>query len=65
MSDLSKPFKTQETPRELTRQSETKRKQALQSEANLCQRRRRCNLKITSLIICTGHPIRHRTRNRN
>ena len=38
-------------------QSEAKRKQAPQSEANVCRRRRRkCNLKKTSLINCTGHP---------
>ena len=30
---------------EFARQSETKRKQALQSEANVCRRRRKCNLK--------------------
>ena len=35
---------------ELARQSETKRKQAPQSEANVC-RRRKCNLKKTLLII--------------
>ena len=33
--------RTHETPRELGRQSETKRKQALQSEANVCRRRRK------------------------
>ena len=38
-----------ETPRELGRQSETKREQALQSEVNVCRRRRKCNLKMTSL----------------
>ena len=30
-----------ESPGELARQSEAKRKQALQSEANVCRRRRR------------------------
>ena len=55
--------RTHETPRELARQSETKRKQAVQSEANVCRRRRKCNLKINSLINFTGHPIRHRTPN--
>ena len=39
---------------ELARQSEAKRKQAPQSEANVC-RRRKCSLKKTSLINCTGH----------
>ena len=54
--------------RELVRQSEAKRKQAPQSEANVCRRRRRrrtCNREKTSLIICTGHPIMHRTPNTN
>ena len=32
---------THESPRELTRQSEAKRKQAPQSEANVCRQRRR------------------------
>ena len=51
ISDLSKPLKderprTQELPHELARQSEAKRKQAPQGEANVCRRRRRkCNLK--------------------
>ena len=54
--------RTQESPRELARQSEAKRKQAPQSEANVC-RRRKCNLKKTSLINCTGHPIMHKTPN--
>ena len=52
--------RTQESPRELARQSEAKRKQAPQSEANVC-RRRKCNLKKTSLINCTGHPLMHKT----
>ena len=50
--------------REVVRQSEVKRKQAPQSEANVC-RRRKCNLKKTSLINCTGHPIMHKTPNTN
>ena len=33
--------RTHESPRELARQSEAKRKQAPQSEANVCRRRRR------------------------
>ena len=45
---------------ELARQREAKRKQAPQSEKNVC-RRRKCNLKKNSLINCTGHPIMHRT----
>ena len=54
---------THESPRGLGRQSEAKRKQAPQSEANVC--RHKCNLKKTSLINCTRHPIMHRTPNRN
>ena len=46
--------KTHESPRELVRQSEAKRKQAPQSEANVC--RHKCNLKKTSLMDCTGNP---------
>ena len=42
--------------RELVCQSEAKRKQAPHSEANVCRRRRTCNLKKTSLINCTEHP---------
>ena len=57
--------RTQESPLELARQSEAKRKQAPQSEANVCRRRRICNLQKTSLINCTGHPIMHRTPNTN
>ena len=38
--DLSKRLRTHESPRELARQSEAKRKQAPQSEANVCRRRR-------------------------
>ena len=41
--------RTQESPRELARQNEAKRKQAPQSEANVC--RRRCNLKKPPLLI--------------
>ena len=48
-----------ESPRELTRQSEAKRRQSPQSEANVC--RHKCNLEKTSLINCTGHPIMQRT----
>ena len=55
--------RTHESPRELARQSEAKRKQAPQSEANVC--RHKCNLKKTSLINCTRHPIMHRTPNTN
>ena len=55
-------LRTHESPRELARQSEAKRKQAPQSEANLCQHK--CNPK-KSLINCTGHPIMYRTPNWN
>ena len=47
--------RTQESPHELARQNEAKRKQAPQSEANVCRRPRKCNLKKTSLINCTEH----------
>ena len=57
--------RTHELTRELAHQSEAKRKQAPQSEANVCRRRRTCNLEKTSLINCTGHPITHRTPNTN
>ena len=43
ISDLSKPWKDErrgESPHELARQSEAKLKQAPQSEANVCRRRR-------------------------
>ena len=49
---------------ELARQSEAKHKQMPQSEANVC-RRQKCNLKKTSLINCSGHPMMHRTPNTN
>ena len=52
--------RTQESPHELARQSEAKRKQAPQSEANVCRRWRKCNLKKTSLINWTGHPTQIR-----
>ena len=42
--------RTQESPHELARQSEAKRKQAPQSEANVC-RRRKCNRKKPPLLI--------------
>ena len=41
--------RTQESPRELARQSEAKRKQAPQREANVC--RHKCNLKNPPLLI--------------
>ena len=41
--------RTQESPHELARQSEAKRKQAPQSEANVC--RHKCNLKKPRLLI--------------
>ena len=37
---LSKRLRTHESPRELVRQSEAKRKQVPQREANVCRRRR-------------------------
>ena len=40
IKDLSKRLRTHRSPRELVRQSEAKRKQAPQSEANVCRRRR-------------------------
>ena len=49
--------RTHESPRELARQSEVKRKQAPQIEANVC--RHKCNLKKPSFINYTGHPIMH------
>ena len=52
--------RAQESPQELSRQSEAKRKQEPQSEANACRRRRKCNLKKTSLFNCTGHPTQIR-----
>ena len=55
--------RTQESPHELARQSEAKRRQAPQSEAKVC--RHKCNLKKTSLINCTGQPIMHSTPNGN
>ena len=56
--------RTQESPRKLARQSEAKRKQAPQSKANVCGQRK-CNLKTTSVVNCTEHPIMHRTPNTN
>ena len=51
---------------ELARQSEAKLKQAPQSEANVCRRRRtKMQSPKTSIINCTGHPIMHRTPNTN
>ena len=48
ISDLSKPLKDErrghKDHHELARQSEAKRRQAPQSEANKCRRRRTCNL---------------------
>ena len=66
ISDVSKPLKDERRghilPHELVRQSEAKRKQAPQSEANVC-RRRRHKCKKTSVINCTGHPTMHSTPN--
>ena len=39
IKDLGKRLRTHESPRELVRQSEAKRKQAPQNEANVCRRR--------------------------
>ena len=56
-------FERQESARELARQSEPKRKQAPQSEANMC--RHKSESQKTSLINCTGQPLMHRKPNRN
>ena len=55
--------RTPESPRELARQSEAKRKQSPRTEAHVY--RHKCKLERTSLIDCTGHPILHRTPNTN
>ena len=49
----------EDSPHELARQSEAKRKQAPQSEANVCRRRRKCNLKKPPLLIAqdTQHKL--------
>ena len=65
IKDLSKRLRRHESPRELVRQSEAKRKQAPQSEANVCRRRRHRFASETSLINCTGYPIMHRKPNTN
>ena len=65
IKDLSKRLRRHESPRELVRQSEAKRKQAPQSEANVCRRRRHTLASETSLINCTGYPIMHRKPNTN
>ena len=57
IKDLSKRLTARESPRELVRQGEAKRKQAPQSEANVCRRRRQMQSRKTSLINCTGDPI--------
>ena len=49
--------RTHELPRELARQSEAKRKQAPQSEANVC--RHKCNLKKPRLLIAQETQIMH------
>ena len=72
ISDLSKPLKderrqkAEESPHELARQSEAKRKQAPQSEENVSTTTTNENeiSKKTSLINCTGHPIMHRAPNK-
>ena len=52
---------TRITTHELARQSEEKRNQAPQSEANVCRRRwRKCNLKKTAVVNCTEHPTQIR-----
>ena len=51
--------------REVVRQSEVKREQAPQSEANVCRRRRQMQSGKNSLINCTGNPIMHKTPNTN
>ena len=54
LSSLSKPLKDErrghkKSPHELARQSEAKLKQARQSEANVCRRRRRTKMKSQKL----------------
>ena len=49
ISDLSKPLKDERRGHKLARQSEAKRKQAPQSEANVC--RHKCNPKKPRLLI--------------
>ena len=53
--------RTQESPHELARQSEAKRKQAPQSEANVCRRRWKCTLKKKPPLLIaqdTQHKLR-------
>ena len=50
--------RTHESSCELVRQSDSKRKQAPQSEANVCRHK-------SSPINCTGHPRKHKTTNKN
>ena len=57
--------RTQESPHELASQREAKRKQAPQSEAMCVDDDKNANLKKSSLINCTGHPIMHRKPNTN
>ena len=64
MFERSAP-RTQKSPSELARESEAKRKQAPQNEANVCRRRRMQSRKNLPYYNCTGHPIMHRTRNTN
>ena len=55
IKDISKRLRTHESPRELVRQSEAKRKQAPQSEANVCRRRRQMqSRKKPPLLITQG-----------
>ena len=66
VSDLIKPLKDERRGHKyyhgLARQSEAKHKQAPQSEANVCRRRRKMQSQTEpSLINYTGHPIMHRT----
>ena len=52
-TDLRKRLKDKdESPRELARQSEAKRKQSPQSEANVC--RHNCTGHPTMLFVCRG-----------
>ena len=55
IKDLSKRLRTHESPSELVRQSDAKRKQAPQSEANVCGRRRQMqSRKNLPLLIAQG-----------
>ena len=60
IKDLSKRLRTHESPRELVRHSEPKRKQAPESEANVCRRRRQMQSRKNLSMIHHFH-IDHNT----